>query len=135
MTTTIQSVQAMIEENRLKDYLNAIRDTSNQNGVHLISISPIELYRRIQGTKGRFFGIEYLKKDGTYRQMTCRTGVTKRLKGGEKTYSDIDRDMITLWLPDSARKDAKKNDTGYRTLFLNKILSITIDGIKYIVDK
>lgn len=31
---------------------------------------------------GRIFSVEFVKKDGTLRKMTCRIGVKKYLKGG-----------------------------------------------------
>lgn len=43
-----------------------------------------EIIDRI-GDKGRCFGVSFTKKDGTIREMNARLGVTKHLKGGERT--------------------------------------------------
>jgi hypothetical protein len=37
----------------------------------------------INSQKGKIFTIEFVKKNGEYRRMNCRKGVTKHLKGGE----------------------------------------------------
>ncbi len=37
---------------------------------------------------GKFFSCSFVKKDGTLREMTCRLGVEKHLKGGIKTLPD-----------------------------------------------
>lgn len=34
---------------------------------------------------GKFFSVEFIKKDGKTRVMLCRVGVTKYLKGGKRT--------------------------------------------------
>jgi hypothetical protein len=36
--------------------------------------------------KGKFFKAVFVKKDGTVRNMTCRFGVYRYLKGGELGY-------------------------------------------------
>lgn len=40
--------------------------------------------QQINSTKGRFFGVEFTKKNGEYRVMLCRTGVTKYLNPNAK---------------------------------------------------
>ena len=37
---------------------------------------------------GKFFSVTFLKKDGSVREMNCRMGVEKHLKGGVKTLTD-----------------------------------------------
>lgn len=37
------------------------------------------------GDKGKFFSCKFIKKDGSIRDMTCRLGVVKHLRGGERT--------------------------------------------------
>ena len=39
----------------------------------------------LQTTKGKFFTVEFVKKDGTLRKMNCRLGVAKDLKGGQNS--------------------------------------------------
>ena len=40
---------------------------------------------KIQSLGGKFFSVEFIKRDGTTRLMLCRVGVTKYLKGGKRT--------------------------------------------------
>ena len=40
---------------------------------------------KIQSMGGKFFSVEFIKKDGKTRVMLCRVGVTKYLKGGKRT--------------------------------------------------
>lgn len=37
---------------------------------------------------GKFFTVDFVKKDGSLRTMNCRLGVQKHLKGGTKTLTD-----------------------------------------------
>lgn len=37
---------------------------------------------------GKFFKVVFTKKDGSLREMNCRLGVEKHLKGGVKTLTD-----------------------------------------------
>jgi len=39
---------------------------------------------------GKFFSVEFVKKDGSVRKMNCRGGVKKYLKGGDSTIKHID---------------------------------------------
>ena len=40
---------------------------------------------KIQSLGGKFFSVEFIKRDGTTRLMLCKVGVTKYLKGGKRT--------------------------------------------------
>ena len=42
----------------------------------------MNIKERIKETNGKFFSVTFTKKDGTTREMNCRLGVTKHLKGG-----------------------------------------------------
>jgi len=42
----------------------------------------------IQQTKGKFFTVTFIKKDGTERTLNGRVGVTKYLKGGVSRAGD-----------------------------------------------
>lgn len=64
--------------------------------------------------KGRIATITFTKKDGTEREMNCRLGVTKHLKGGSNTCAHIEN-ILTVF-------DVKKE--AYRNINLNTITSI-----------
>ena len=71
---------------------------------------------------GRFFGIEFQKRDGTVRQMQARLGVTKHLRGGQKAYSDAAKGILTVFSTDAR---------GYRSIRLDSILSLVVNGTTY----
>ncbi len=48
--------------------------------IEIIDIT--KLLRLIDSTKGKFFTVDFTKKDGTLRTMTCRLGSTSKLKSG-----------------------------------------------------
>lgn len=52
---------------------------------------------------GRWFSVEFIKKNGEYRRMIARTGVRQHLKGGELRYEPEDYELRTVW-------DAEKED-------------------------
>jgi len=65
------------------------------------TIDRTKLLRLIDSTKGKFFTVDFTKKDGTLRTMTCRLGSTSKLKGGvNKTdivvYEAIKGEYITI---------------------------------------
>lgn len=73
----------------------------------------------LDNTQGRFFTVEFVKKDGSLRTMNCRVGVTRFLKGGDSTVADR-KDLYTVY--DMVAK-------GYRNINLNTVRHIAIDGV------
>ena len=69
------------------------------------------------GKSGKFFSCFFTKKDGTLREMNCRLGVEKHLKGGEKTLTD---NYICVY-------DVKAN--GYRAIDPEKVISINGENV------
>lgn len=74
----------------------------------------------LSATRGRFFHVTFLKKDGSVRSMVCRTGVTSHLKGGDKSFSDLDKGLVTVY---------DVHTRGYRSFSLDRILSFTFGGL------
>lgn len=72
----------------------------------------------LQATKGKFFTVVFIKKDGTTRSMNCRLGVTKHLKGGLSTLNP--EQYLTVY-------DVQAE--GYRAVNLSTIVSVTCGGI------
>jgi hypothetical protein len=70
----------------------------------------------------KIFSVTFVKKDGTLREMTCRVGVTKHLKGGELKYSPESLNYLTVF-------DMKAQD--YRTININTLKKIKVDGVEY----
>jgi hypothetical protein len=70
---------------------------------------------QILATKGKIFGVTFIKKDGTTRNMTARLGVRKDLKGIGLSFSPDERNLIVVF---DMRKKA------YRMVNLSTIISI-----------
>ncbi len=75
-------------------------------------------------TKGKFFTVTFIKKDGSERVMNARLGVKKYLKGGTLKYNPEDFNYITVY--DMGSK-------GYRTVNANTIQKLKIGKNEYVV--
>ncbi len=74
----------------------------------------------IKNSDGKIFSVTFVKRTtGEIRTMTCRLGVTKHLKGGDKAYSPKDYDLVTVF-------DMQKQ--GYRSIPIDAILDLKIKG-------
>ena len=58
--------------------------------------TPEQLKEIILATNGMIFSVQFIKKDGTLRDMTCRLGVQKNLVGGDNTVSHLDK-YVTVY--------------------------------------
>lgn len=84
-----------------------------------LSLDPAKVLRFISETRGKFFHVVYLKKDGTERQMTARINVSKGVTGKGLAFNPIERNLLPVW------DVTKKN---FRMINLDKIIEITIAG-------
>jgi hypothetical protein len=75
-------------------------------------------------TKGKFFTVTFIKKDGSERVMNARLGVKKYLKGGTLKYNPEDFNYITVY--DMGVKD-------YRTVNANTIQKLKIGKNEYAI--
>ena len=71
----------------------------------------------IKATKGKFFTVTFIKKDGTKRVVNCRLGVKAYLRGGELSYNPESKNLIPVY--DIGAK-------GYRMINVNTITDIKI---------
>jgi hypothetical protein len=78
----------------------------------------------IFGTKGKFFTVTFIKKDGNERVMNARLGVKKYLKGGTLRYDPTLFNYITVF--DMGIKD-------YRTVNANTIKNLKIGKNEYLI--
>ena len=76
----------------------------------------------INNTAGKFFTVTFVKKDGTIRRATARTGVRKGTKGIGLGYNATDKDIKILWVCDAEN---------FRAIKINTILSIKFKGKNY----
>lgn len=74
---------------------------------------------------GKIFSVEFIKKDGSTRLMSCRTGVKKHLRGGVNTVSHLP-EYITVF---------SVNDRGYRNISVPNIKQIKGCGKVFYFDK
>ena len=77
----------------------------------------------IAKSKGETFGAHFVKKNGEFRSMTCRFGVKKHLKGGERSWSRKDHPhLMTVF---------DMNKVGYRTINLDTLRFVSFGGNTY----
>jgi hypothetical protein len=75
-------------------------------------------------TKGKFFTVTFIKKDGSERVMNARLGVKKYLKGGTLAYDPAEFNYITVY--DMGSK-------GYRMVNANTIKNLKIGKNEYVI--
>lgn len=88
------------------------------------TIDRMKLRRLINNANGKFFTVDYRKKDGTLRTMTCRLGVASNLKGGTNTI-DMKTHLEVIY-------EATKRQ--YRTINLSTIFRVRVGGTYYKVE-
>jgi hypothetical protein len=67
----------------------------------------------------KIFTVLFIKKDGTLREMNCRLGVKKHLKGGELGYNAKELNYLPVY-------DIQKE--GYRMINVTTIKEIRFKG-------
>jgi hypothetical protein len=85
-------------------------------------ISKAEAKQMIRDTKGKFFTVTFIKKDGSTRVMNARLGVKAYLKGGELPYDPESKGLIPVY-------DVKTGD--YRMVNVNTITKLKIGNNEY----
>jgi hypothetical protein len=75
------------------------------------------LENHVADSKGKIITVTFTKADGTVRTMTCRTGVTKHLKGGKSTV-DHTKHLLVYDM----------QNAGYRCINRQNILSVKTQG-------
>lgn len=77
------------------------------------------LSQDIDRTNGKFFTVKFIKKDGTLRRMTCRTGVSKGVNGKGLDFDPQEKGLKVVWSTDAE---------GYRMINLAQVKEITFNG-------
>lgn len=80
----------------------------------------------ISETEGKFFTATFTTKDFRIRVLNGRLGVKKHLSGGTLKFSPSSKDLVTVY-------DVKSK--GYRTINLNTLTKLKINGKVYNVTK
>lgn len=76
----------------------------------------------IGGTKGQIFSVKFIKENGDIRDMVCRTGVSKGIKGTGYSMSAAKR-LVRWRVWDFGVK-------GWRTIPIDRIISIKASRLK-----
>ena len=71
---------------------------------------------------GNIFSAVFIKKNGERREMVCRLGVKKHLKGGQLAYDAKGRNLLPVF-------DMQKE--GYRMININTLVQLKINGKTY----
>ena len=90
-----------------------------------MKISKAKAKDLINASKGKFFSVAFTKKNGELREMNCRKGVKKHLKGGELAFDPNSKGLVVVF-------DAQKK--AYRMININTLQSVTIDKATYSVE-
>jgi hypothetical protein len=85
-------------------------------------ISKDEAKQLIKATKGKFFTVTFIKKDGNPRVMNAKLGVKKYLKGGELPYDPEEKGLIPVY-------DMQKG--AYRSVNVSTITNLKIGNKEY----
>ena len=80
----------------------------------------------INSSKGKIFSVTFTKKNGETREMICRKGVKKYLKGGELMFDPNEKGLAVVF-------DMKKN--AYRMININTLEKIVVDKATYSVEQ
>ena len=120
-----------IKRQIVKSIISEILSEEEEASASTTASGPIKLpltdiIQLIKDTKGAFFTVKFIKKDGTERIMNCRLGVKKYLHGGELPYDPVAKGLLPVWDPVAA-----KTSDGYRIINTNTILSAKIGGKEY----
>jgi len=89
------------------------------------NISLEDAKNLLKDTKGKFFTVTFIKKDGTERVMNARLGVKVYLKGGTLAYDAESKGLLPVY-------DMKAKD--YRMINLNTITHIKIGNNTYDIE-
>jgi len=93
-------------------------------------ITKDEAKRLIKDTKGKFFTVTFIKKDGTERVMNARLGVKKYLKGGDLPYNADEKGLIPVY---DVKLGKSQADDAYRMVNVSTIKSLKIGNNEYTV--
>lgn len=95
------------------------------------TINRQDLISLLEAAGDTFFGVTFVKKDGSLRDMTCRFSVTKGVKGDDA--SDQAKRAYETWKvnnPHLLRLYDTQAD-GFRTVNLETVRSVRLKGDVY----
>lgn len=102
--------------------------TQTQRPVHKISRRRAMEFLWSE-TGGRIFSAYFQKTDGSMREMTCRRGVTRHLRGGSLPYDPKPRLLLPVFEMSADREGA----ANYRQVNVGSLVSFNIGGETFVV--
>ena len=88
------------------------------------TITTEQAKKVILNNDGKIFGVSFIKKDGTHRNMTARLSVTKGVKGVGYNFDLSSFNLITAF---DMRKKA------FRMINCNNLISLSSNKKKYVI--
>ena len=79
---------------------------------------------------GKIFTAQFIKKDGTHRTITARTGVKKGNKGIGLSFDPIAKNLLPVLDMELSKKDDDINKAK-RFINLSTVIWVQVDGVKY----
>lgn len=89
-----------------------------------MTINKLKAYMLLKYSKGKFFRVDYIKKDGTHRRLVGRSGVKHCLSGTGLRFNPDKKLLFPAW-------DSIKGL--YRMINLDTMQALKIGGMEYIV--
>ena len=96
--------------------------TSSGGGTKHKFMNKRKVEKLLKANAGRIFGVTFVKKDGSTRNMTCRGGVRKYVKGVGMSYNPKAYDLRVVFDLDKMQ---------YRMVPINRVLALRIQGKTY----
>ena len=92
------------------------------------TITKDEAAVMMETSNGKIFRVNFTKKDGSERQMVCRTGVGRYVTGEGRKFDPKAKGLLGVY--DMAVSNGAK---GYRFVSLDKVYGLKISGNEYVV--
>lgn len=86
------------------------------------TITPSKAKELMENSKGSFFTVAFIKKNGDYREMNARLGVTIGVNGRGRPFDPKNYELIGVY-------DMQKH--AHRMVNLRTILGLNIHGREY----
>ena len=88
----------------------------------------------IAQTNGRLFGVTFITKDERLRDMACRLGVQKGVKGiVDRKSEDAEHNVLTVFDFNADRKDNTEKG-GFRRINFDTLTRLRINGFTYEIE-
>ena len=94
-----------------------------------VKIGKVKALELIKNSDGKVFGVKFLKKDGSVREMSARLKVKKNIKGVGMKFAPEELGYVTAF--DMNASDKRGGTGDYRLININTLRELTISGQTY----